>query len=119
MSYRIGLSAFRLPVSIGCEEVERATLQTVRFDLEITLADEPSGGRTDRLQDTVDYGALAEVIRAVATREPYQLVERLAAVTRDELRSLMPPAAQFTLRVTKEQPPVPGLEGGVTVTIMG
>ncbi len=115
--FRISLSALRLPVSIGCEEEERRTLQTVRFDLEIALPSVPAGGVTDEVKDTVDYGQLAEVVRTAATREPYRLLERLALVVWEELRPLVPPDGQLTLRVTKEQPPVANLEGGVTVTM--
>lgn len=117
MPFRISLSALRLPVSIGCEEEERRVLQTVRFDLEITLPAVPGGGVTDELADTVDYARLAEVVRTAATREPHRLVERLAVVVREELRPLIPPGGQLVLRVTKEQPPIANLEGGVTVTI--
>jgi len=119
VSFRISLSALRLPVLIGWEAAERQAPQMVRFDLEITLAAEPAAGVTDDLAGTVDYGRLAEVIRGVATTTRFRLLERLALVTRDELRALMPPGAQFTLRVTKEQPPIANLEGGATVTING
>ena len=117
--YRIGLAALRLPVSIGWEAAERAVPQTVRFDLDVALPTEPRAGLTDELADTVDYGQLAELIRAVANRGPYRLLERLAGAIRDEVRLVVPPGAEFTLRVTKEQPPIANLEGGASVTITG
>ncbi len=119
MPFAISLSALRLPVSIGWEPEERAVPQTVRFDLEVTLPVEPRAGLTDELGDTVDYGQLAEVIRAVATNGVYRLLERLALSVRDAIRPLVPSGAHFVLRVTKEHAPIANLEGGASVTITG
>lgn len=119
MSFAVELSAFRLPVSIGWEAEERSVPQTVRFDLQVTLAREPAAGLTDELSETVDYGQLAETIRTVANQGPYRLLERLALAVREAVRFRLPPDARFTLRVTKEHPPIPNLEGGASVTITG
>ena len=117
MPFRIGLAALRLPVRIGWGADERLVTQTIRFDLEVVLPGEPLAGCSDELEDTVDYGQLAEVIRTAATQTPYRLLERLAVVIRDELRLLLPEGAEFSLRITKERPPIAGLEGGASVTI--
>ena len=119
MSFSVGLAAFRLLVSIGWEAAERAVPQVVRFDLDVTLPVEPRAGLTDELRDTVDYGQLAETIRTVANQGPYRLLERLALAVREAIRLQLPPDARYTLRVTKEHPPIPNLEGGASVTITG
>ncbi len=115
--FRIGLSALRLPVQIGWEASERLLAQMIRFDLDLGLPVTPRAGDSDELEHTVDYGQLALVIREVASRGSYRLLERLALAIRDELRPLLPEGAELTLKVTKEHPPIDGLEGGASVTI--
>jgi len=117
MTFTIGLHSLRLPVRIGWGEAERATPQTIRFDVEITLAEPPLATETDQLPQTIDYQGVAEVIRQVATREPFRLLERLAQVVRDELHQVLPVDASLVLRVVKEKPPIPNLSGGASVTI--
>ncbi len=98
-----------LRVSAYCgvlpEEVERR--QPIEMDLDIHC-DLSSAGTSDRLADTIDYGALCEAVERVAAGERFSLLEalaeRVASVMLSEdarirgclvaVRKLRPPVAQ-------------------------
>lgn len=87
------------------EEQERAQPFEVDIDIE---ADLRAAGHSDDLDDTVDYGAVCQLVERVVTTERFKLVERLAAriaelVLSDDrvltvtvtVRKLRPPVAQI------------------------
>jgi dihydroneopterin aldolase len=115
--FSIAINALRLPVVIGCGDQERAQPQPIRFDVEIALEAPPRCAETDQLDQTLDYDAVAEAIRRVASRAEYRLLERLVAVVRDELRQIVPDHATLTVGATKEKAPVANLDGGVSVVL--
>jgi dihydroneopterin aldolase len=97
------------------EEQDRA--QPLEVDLAIH-ADLAAAGASDDLDDTVDYGAVCELVERVVTTERFQLLERLAAriaevVLSDDrvlgvtvaVRKLRPPVAQIVdtsgVRITR------------------
>ena len=99
------------------EEQDRPQPLEVDVDIEADLA--PAGG-SDDLDDTVDYGAVCELVERVITTERFSLMERLAAriaelVLSDErvvavtvsVRKLRPPVAQILatsgVRITRRR----------------
>lgn len=97
------------------EEQERP--QPLQVDLGIH-ADLAAAGESDDLDDTVDYGAVCELVERVVTTERFQLLERLAAriaevVLSDDrvdgvtvaVRKLRPPVSQIVetsgVRITR------------------
>jgi dihydroneopterin aldolase len=87
------------------EEQQRA--QPIEIDLDV-LVDLTKAGATDDLDDTVDYGAVCEIVERVVTTERFRLLERLAerlaeVVLSDDrvtevvvsVRKLRPPVAQM------------------------
>ena len=54
----------------------------VRFDV-----GEPDALITDRVEDTVDYGEVCQVIALIAQQRSYKTLERLCAVIADRLAS--------------------------------
>ena len=85
-------------------------------DVEITL-DLSAAARTDRLGETIDYGAVARRIVEIGMRDRVNLLERLAGLIADELLRETR-AAQVRVRVRKLTPPLEGLTGtpGVELT---
>lgn len=114
----IRLSDLRIPISIGWTELERRAAQPIRFDLEIALPAPPAATVSDELADTIDYAALAELIRRTATEEPVRLLERLAAKVADALRGALPGGARLRLVVTKPLPELTGGHGSASVELM-
>lgn len=84
------------------EEQERA--QPFEVDLDIT-ADLSAAVQSDELDDTVDYGAVCELVERVIATERFRLLERLAGriaelvLTDDRVR-------EVTVTVRKLRPPV-------------
>jgi len=87
----------------GATALERKSLRKFEVDLEVEL-DGDRGQRSDRLADTVDYSALAEVVVAVGVGEPHRLLESLARRMLDTLQARVP-EARFRLELRKLNPP--------------
>jgi FolB domain-containing protein len=74
---RIFIQGLRVACVIGTREEERRRAQEIAIDVCLHLdLEEP--GRSDRLEDTVDYGYLAGEITAMAESSSFHLLERLA-----------------------------------------
>jgi FolB domain-containing protein len=74
---RIYLEDLRVACIIGTRAEERCRSQDITINVCLHLdLEEP--GRSDRLEDTVDYGYLAAEITAMAETSSFQLLERLA-----------------------------------------
>lgn len=88
-----------------------------RFQVDLTL-DAPAspGAQSDKLADTVDYGAVADAVLAVGRGESCHLLERLVERMADAVLSGFPVARiQITLR--KLNAPVDGQPSAVGVRI--
>ena len=77
------------------------------FVLNVTLhlpLDKP--GRTDRLDDTVNYASAVKLIRRVMTEEKYDLIEKAAQRTADALLAKFPRLRQVELELQKPHAPI-------------
>jgi dihydroneopterin aldolase len=81
----------------GVEARERERRQRFLFDVWIDV-DESS--LSDRIEDTVDYREVADVVREVSDGRAYALIEALAAAVADELLERFP-IARARVRVRK------------------
>ncbi|MBI2440692.1 MAG: dihydroneopterin aldolase [Lentisphaerae bacterium] len=109
---QIRLSRITLNTVIGVNPRERKTPQPVNVDLTLHL-DLRAAGRRDRLRDTIDYAALVQRVRKVASKSHFRLLESLAeALAGLCLREKRVAAVDVT--VEKPQA-LPGI--GVAVTI--
>lgn len=107
----------RLSVRLGCGTDERARPQPVDLDVSVRFAERPAACETDKLEDTICYADLIEAARARVSGSEFKLVEHLAHELLGTLRPLVPPSAELWLRVTKLEPPVEGLAGGVSFAL--
>lgn len=80
-------------------------LQGQRFfvDLEIQV-DASKAGRTDCLEDSINYVDIYEVVKQVMTGTPYHLLERLGAVIADRVCETF---GVDSIRVAIRKPSVP------------
>ncbi len=98
----VGLSLFtHHGVTAAEREIGQRLVLDVRFDI-----GEPDALVTDRVEDTVDYAEVCQVIALIAQQRSYKTLERLCAVIADRL------AAQFgaesvTVKAAKPEPPIP------------
>nr|VFJ89721.1 MAG: dihydroneopterin aldolase [Candidatus Kentron sp. LFY]VFK00113.1 MAG: dihydroneopterin aldolase [Candidatus Kentron sp. LFY]VFK20509.1 MAG: dihydroneopterin aldolase [Candidatus Kentron sp. LFY] len=73
----IYLHGLRIDTIIGIFPWERQIRQTVIFDLDM-MGDVEKAAATDRIEDTVDYKAIAKRIIDFVDKSEFQLVETLA-----------------------------------------
>ena len=77
MTDRIELRGLRVLGVCGVLPEEQTRPQPLEVDLDV-VADLSVPGRSDDLDDTIDYGALCDLVVRIVTEERFQLLERLA-----------------------------------------
>ncbi|MCB0974237.1 MAG: dihydroneopterin aldolase [Actinobacteria bacterium] len=87
------------------------------FQVDVTLGvDLGPAGRSDNLDDTVDYGEVTEQVVGIISGKHRDLIETLAA----EIASVClshSRVAEVTVRVTKVRPPLPADVHAVSVEV--
>lgn len=101
----------------GVTPEERAVGHRYRADLQLEV--EGDADQSDDLAGTVDYGAAAETLIAVAQERSHQTVERAARRIGERLLADYPLIRSLTISLTKLAPPMPvvALEAGVRLTL--
>lgn len=107
-----GLSLF---THHGVTKAEREAGQRLMFDLSIDVAD-CDATVTDRIEDTVDYGAVCDSVAYLATERSYRTLERLCTAIADMLVERFG-ASGVTVRATKPEPPLPVAVEEVSVEV--
>lgn len=79
----------RVPTKIGVPAAERSRVQTIAFNVRFQIL-RPFQDLQDRIDRTVDYGAVAEEIRLTAERTQAQLIETLVGEVADRLIARFP-----------------------------
>lgn len=74
---RIFITALAAETVIGIHEWERQTLQRVEVDLEMWV-DLAAAGRSDAIEDTLNYRSVAKRVLAFVQQGRFRLVEALA-----------------------------------------
>ena len=110
---RILIDDLRVMALIGVLPHEREAVQPLRIDLAIGV-DLRDAGRSDDLDDTVNYGLVAERITELANETKHVLLERLAADIVDMVLGF-DRVEEIDLTVTKLRPPVPTAVGSTAV----
>lgn len=97
----------------GVSEGERAIKQPLLVDIRFSCPNQ-SAFLSDRLSDTVDYGAVVRRVREIAEGKAFSLVETL---TEQICRSLLAefPITRLHVWVRKTQPPLEGVQGSVGI----
>jgi dihydroneopterin aldolase len=100
----IEISGLSLYTHHGVSEAEREVGQRLVFDLRLEVT-ECDATVTDRLEDTVDYGAVCNVVALVATQRSDKTLERLCtAVAERLLRDFN--ADEVWVKAAKPEPPI-------------
>jgi len=95
-------------------ELEREQPFTVSLQLETPL---DIAGRSDRLDDTVDYREIQRVVRGVIEGSHKRLIETLAEGIATAVLAAAPKVRAVTVELTKPRPPVDFQFAGVTARI--
>jgi dihydroneopterin aldolase len=99
----------------GVTKAERETGQRLVFDISLDLED-CDATVTDRIEDTIDYGAVCDTVTYVATERSYRTLERLCTAIADSLLERFR-ASGVLVRVTKPEPPLPVAVEEVSVEV--
>jgi 7,8-dihydroneopterin aldolase/epimerase/oxygenase len=99
----------------GATKAEQDAGQRLVFDISLDLED-CDATVTDRLEDTVDYGAVCDAVTYIATERSYRTLERLCTAVADMLVERFG-ATGVVVRATKPEPPLPVAVEEVSVEV--
>lgn len=105
-SDRITLRDLRVTAVVGVLPQERTNPQPLSIDVDVHT-DLTGAGMSDRLEDSVDYGAICSRIVEVVTDGAPLLLERLAHLVAEDLLGTFPAIDVIMVEVRKLRPPVP------------
>ena len=100
----------------GVSDAEQEVGQRLEFDLSFDVPD-CDAVLTDRIEDTVDYAEVCDIVALAATERSYRTLERLAQVVGERLVERYG-CESVRVRAAKPEPPLPLSiqEVGVEVT---
>ncbi len=100
----------------GVSDAEQEVGQRLEFDLSFDVPD-CDAVLTDRIEDTVDYSEVCDIVALAATERSYRTLERLAQVVGQRLIERFG-CDSVRVRASKPEPPLPLSiqEVGVEVT---
>jgi dihydroneopterin aldolase len=101
----------------GVTDAEQEVGQRLEFDLTFDVPD-CDAVLTDRIEDTVDYSEVCDIVALAATERSYRTLERLCHVVAERLMERFD-CESVQVRAAKPEPPVPYpvQEAGVEVTL--
>jgi 7,8-dihydroneopterin aldolase/epimerase/oxygenase len=104
-SVTIEITGLSLYTHHGVSEAEREVGQRLMLDLRLEIG-ETDATVTDRIEDTVDYGEVCQLVALVAQQRSHRTLERLCSSIADRL------LADYELegvwvKATKPEPPIP------------
>ena len=100
----IEVSGLSLFTHVGVTEAEREVGQRLVLDLQLDVG-EVDATVTDRLEDTVDYGAVCEQANLVAQQRTYKTLERLCTAIADRLLEQYD-VESVVVKAAKPEPPL-------------
>jgi dihydropteroate synthase len=113
---RIRLDGIRADGHHGVDDEERERAQP--FEVDVTLeADLQAAAASDRLEDTVDYAALENVVIETVGGKGFHLLETLAAAIGQRVLDRWPLVAEVEVAIRKPEAPMPGPLDRVEVRI--
>ena len=97
MTVVVELAGLEVPGRHGVGEEERQSEQPFLYDVRVELP-EP---RSDRIEDTVDYRDVVELLREISEAREFSLLEALAATVAEALLQRFPAIRHVRVRVRK------------------
>ncbi len=86
------------------------------FEVNLELGTDFTGIRDDQIEEAVDYRQAVELVKEIVCGNPCRLLETLAEIIAHRLLQL-PGIVEVEVEVRKPNPPIPGVKGGVGVSI--
>ena len=104
-SVTVELRGLSIHTHHGVTEAEREIGQRLELDISFDVPD-CDAVLTDRIEDTVDYGEVADIVALAATERSYKTLERLCNVICERLAERFG-SESVTVRAAKPEPPLP------------
>ncbi|MCW2952652.1 MAG: dihydroneopterin aldolase [Conexibacter sp.] len=101
----IEISGLSLYTHHGVSAAEREVGQRLVLDLRLEVG-ECDATITDRVEDTIDYGEVCQVVALVAQQRSYRTLERLCSAIADRLLDQYE-AETVWVKAAKPEPPIP------------
>ena len=101
MNNQIFISNLVVPITIGVPDWERAIPQSLFIDLNIILK-KKDAFNSDNLEDTIDYGAVIELIKSLAETNNDTLLESFGEKIAYKILQDYP-AQSLTLKISKKK----------------
>ncbi|MGH9100641.1 MAG: dihydroneopterin aldolase [Acidimicrobiales bacterium] len=114
---RIELRDIRALGVHGVLDFERSAAQPFGVDVDAWFDMGPAG-HSDRLTDTVDYGALTKLVSETITSTSFFLIERLASEIAERVNGFDPRIERSAVTVRKVRPPIESDVGSVGVRVV-
>jgi dihydroneopterin aldolase len=101
----VEISGLSLYTHHGVTAAEREVGQRLVLDLRIDVG-ESDATETDRVEDTIDYAEVCQLVALVTQQRSYRTLERLCTVIADRLLSDFE-AESVWVKASKPEPPIP------------
>lgn len=115
-SVEVELRGLSIYTHHGVTEAEREVGQRLELDISFDVPD-CDAVLTDRIEDTVDYAEVCDIVALAATERSYRTLERLAQVIAERLRDSYG-CEQVRVRAAKPEPPLPLAIEAVSVEVL-
>jgi 7,8-dihydroneopterin aldolase/epimerase/oxygenase len=100
----------------GALPEEQVLGQWFVVDLAISV-DLGAAGKSDRLEDTLDYRQVIAIVQKLVKTERFTLLERLATAIADSVLDF-DLVSQVQVKLHKPAAPIPDFGGGITIDMM-
>jgi dihydroneopterin aldolase len=97
---KIEIIDLHVPARIGCLENERSKPQDIAFDI-IIYFDATTSCKTDRLEDTIDYLAIRQLIYEMCEKNVVSLIEKLAWKCVEQIFERFPSSEEIHFKIKK------------------
>ena len=104
-SVEVELRGLSIYTHHGTTDAEQEIGQRLEFDLSLDVPD-CDAVLTDRVEDTVDYAEVCDIVALAATERSYRTLERLCHVIGERLMERFG-SESVTVRASKPEPPLP------------
>jgi dihydroneopterin aldolase len=111
----IEISGLSLYTHMGVSAAEREVGQRLLIDIRIDVG-ESDATITDRVEDTVDYGEVCNLVALIAQQRSYKTLERLCGAIADRLIDEYEVHAVW-IKAAKPEPPIALPVGEVSVEV--
>ena len=104
MQSSLKINQLYLDVHIGTTKLERSHSQKIAFDIEISYSKVPRGCISDKIEETLCYADLIELIKKLCSGKEFNLIEHLGYSLFKEIKIFLKKEDKLKLSIIKVPP---------------